>query len=178
MTISSTIQTERLLLRPHRESDADDVLSYASDPQWQRFLPVPRPYTRQDAIEYLTTVSELDKDQHPSWAVCLEDAVIGGVNLRFFHDHRIAEAGYGLAPSHWGKGMTTEVMRKVCTSAFDTYPQLQRIRARAIAENIGSRRVMQKLGMVLEGVMRRDRLFFDELRDEAVYGVLRDEWTR
>jgi RimJ/RimL family protein N-acetyltransferase len=38
------IKTERLRLRPFSLQDVDDVLSYASDPEWARYLPVPQPY--------------------------------------------------------------------------------------------------------------------------------------
>ena len=44
------LNTERLLLRPFRLDDVDDVLAYASNPEWARFLPpVPLDYTRRHA---------------------------------------------------------------------------------------------------------------------------------
>ncbi len=117
------------------------------------------------------------EEVHPTWAVCLGDSVVGSVNIRFFDGHRIAEFGYGIARSYWGQGLTTEAMRAIIDASFATYLELARVRARADAENLGSRRVMEKLGMTLEGVMRRDRIFFDELRDDAIYGLLRAEWS-
>ena len=68
-------------------------------------------------------------------------------------------------------------MRAVINAAFEAYPLLQRVRARADSENVGSRRVMEKLGMTFEGEMRLDRFVLGELRDEVVYGLLREEWT-
>ena len=47
------IHTKRLLLRPFAFTDVDDVLAYASDPEWSRFLPVPVPYTIKDAEEFV-----------------------------------------------------------------------------------------------------------------------------
>ena len=43
------IRTKRLSLRPFAFTDVNDVLAYASDPEWSRFLPVPDPYTLKDA---------------------------------------------------------------------------------------------------------------------------------
>ena len=67
-------------------------------------------------------------------------------------------------------------MNVIINSAFDCYTQLVRVRARANAENLGSRRVMEKLGMSLEGQLRQDSFERGELHDEVVYGLLRNEW--
>ena len=43
------LRTDRLLLRPFRLTDVDDVYAYASDPAWGKYLPVPQPYEYRDA---------------------------------------------------------------------------------------------------------------------------------
>ena len=171
------LETGDVSLRPPSMADAEDVFAYASDPEWGRFLPVPNPYLREDALAYLEKVTGLDRDQHPAWAVCVDDAVVGGVNIRFVAGHRIAEVGYGIARWYWGRGLTHQVMRAVIDAAFEAYPQLRRVRARADSRNVGSRRVMEKLGMAFEGEMRLDRFIGGELRNEVIYGVLREEWS-
>ena len=175
MPLAEIIETTRLILRPHKAEDADDIYAYAVDPEWGRFLPVPEPYLRDHAVEHIENIRSRDREQHPTWAVCVGSQVVGGVNIRFFADHRIAEIGYGLARSHWGQGMTVEAMNVVINAAFDCYRQLMRVRARADAENIGSRRVMEKLGMRLEGELRQDCFMRGQLHDEVVYGLLRCE---
>ena len=45
------IETARLVLRRWTLADAEDVLAYAADPEWSRFLPVPEPYERRHAEE-------------------------------------------------------------------------------------------------------------------------------
>jgi RimJ/RimL family protein N-acetyltransferase len=62
-------------------------------------------------------------------------------------------------------------------AAFDTDPHLNRVRATTDPRNIGSLRVMDKLRMTREGVLRQNRLFRGELTDEAWCGVLRSEFT-
>ena len=54
------IETPRLRLRGFRLQDLDDVLSYASDPEWARYLPVPQPYTRAEAERFLAGQVLLD----------------------------------------------------------------------------------------------------------------------
>ena len=100
--LPETIRTERLLLRPFALTDVDDVLAYAQDPEWSRFLrALPRPYERADAERFIARQLLLDRAVHPSWAIVHEGAVIGGVNLRFAFEHRSAEMGYSVARAAW-----------------------------------------------------------------------------
>ena len=66
------IRTERLLLRPFRTSDVDDVYDYAHDPEWGRFLPVPKPYLRSDAEEFIRTQLAKTWFDEPDWAMVFE----------------------------------------------------------------------------------------------------------
>lgn len=177
-TLPETFRTERLQLRPFRFGDEGDVLAYARDPEWSRFLRIlPRPYTADDARDFVARQVILDRVTHPAWAITLDDSVIGGVNLRFTFEHRSAEIGYSVARSHWGRGVCTEAARAVIDAAFDTHSDLVRLQARADAQNAGSQRVMEKLGMAKEGVLRRSRVERGEIFDEAWYAILRAEWS-
>jgi RimJ/RimL family protein N-acetyltransferase len=79
--IPDVIQTERLTLRPFRDQDIDDVLEYARDPEWARYLPVPQPYTKQDAEQFIADNLLADRNVDPAWAIELEVAVVGGISL-------------------------------------------------------------------------------------------------
>lgn len=232
-TLPDEIRTPRLLLRPFREDDIDDVMMYAVDEEWARYLPVPQPYTRAGAERFLATETAVDRTRAPSWAIicnpelphvdrrlplsrsalrrtgqpprppaqpprCEEpprsavprpsvhsprsfddtwrDRVIGGIALRLSPEHRLAELGYGLARSAWGRGLATEAVRAVMDTAFVLLPLLNRIRAVADPRNVASLRVMERLGMVREGVLRQNRVVRGELVDEVWCGILRSEW--
>jgi len=171
------LETERLVLRPFRLGDVGDVFVYARDPEWSRYLRVlPRPYERKHAEQFVARQLLLDRVTHPSWAITLEGAVIGGVNLRFNFQHRSAEIGYSVARSHWKQGICTEAARAVIDAAFTSHQELNRVHARADVDNTGSRRVMGKLGMVKEGVLRLNRVEGGEAFDEAWFAILRREW--
>ena len=165
-------------LRPFRLTDAAAVFDYANDEEFLRYLPIPVPYARSDAETFLANQLLLDREINPSWAIEVDGAPRGGLNIRFFADHRVSEIGYGVSRSVWGRGIATAASRAVIASAFETYPGLERVRARADARNAGSIRVMEKLGMIREAMPRSDRLCRGELRDEVVYGLLRSEWER
>jgi ribosomal-protein-alanine N-acetyltransferase len=169
------IATPRLRLRPYRWQDIDDVMAYATDEAWARFLPVPWPYTRRDAEQFLATQVLLDPAREARWAIVLDGAVVGGVNLRRAPEHRLAELGYALARGVWGRGLATEAARAVIHAAFEADANLNRIRAVADSRNLASMRVLEKAGMTREGILRQNRMFRGELIDEVWYGILRKE---
>lgn len=170
------IEADRFRLRPFRLSDASDVFEYARDETWLQYLPVPSPYSLQDAERFLANQILLDWQLNPSWAIEVGGKASGGLNIRFFAEHRVSEIGYAVARRLWGRGIATEAAGIVIASAFETYPTLKKVRARADARNLASIRVMEKLGMTREGLLRDDRLNRGELIDEVIYGLLRSEW--
>lgn len=176
--LPEVIETPRLRLRPWELGDVDDVLAYAQDPEWSRYLRVlPRPYERSHAGEFVARQILHDRSTHPSWAIVLDGTVVGGINLRFDFEHRKAEMGYSVAREHWNKGYVTEAAGAVVDQAFATHADLNKVLARADVENAASQRVMEKIGMKKEGVLRQHRVERGEAIDEAWYGILRSEWT-
>lgn len=176
-TLPAVIETARLRLRPYRLDDVEQVLLVSMDAEWARFLPVPIPYRRKDAEEFVARQVLLDRVATPSWAIELDGSYAGGINLRFNFDHRLAELGYATAPRWWGQGVAPEAARAVIDTAFRTHADLNRVRATADLRNRASQRVMEKLGMRREGVLRQNRYAREEFVDEAWYGLLRSEWS-
>jgi RimJ/RimL family protein N-acetyltransferase len=170
------IATERLELRPWTFEDLPATLDYSLDGQWGRFLPVPAPYHDVDARRFIAAQILLDRRQHASWSIHHQGRSIGGINIRFFHDHRIAELGYSIGRPWWGHGFATEAVRALVSAAFETYGRLARVRAMADARNAASLRVMEKAGFTREGLLRQNRVNRDELFDEVWCGLLRAEW--
>ncbi len=177
MTIEPTeLRTERLLLRPFRFDDLDDVVAYATDEEWSHYLfGIPQPYTRRSGEEFVAKAVLTEWEREPMLAIVLNGKVIGGVTLRVEREHRLAELGYSIGLEHWGKGLAVEAARALIGWAFPAY-DLQKIYARADAHNRRSWRVMEKLGMTREGLLRSHRLVRGERDDEVIYGLLRPEW--
>ena len=177
--IPEQLETAHLLLRPFAADDARAVLDYwQSDPGWERFnASVPRDFSGADAQRFVEEMRARSRADRPHWAIVHDGAVVGVVSLTFEQDHRIAVIGYGVHGGLKGRGFSTEAARKVIGAAFAACPQLQRIRAHTDAENVASIRVLDKLGFTREGVLRRNQFVKGELRDGAVFGLLRDEWV-
>jgi [ribosomal protein S5]-alanine N-acetyltransferase len=170
------IHTDRLTLRPWRLDDAEDVLAYATDPEWARYLPpVPQPYEPHHAVEFLTAQIAADRAVNPIWAIEFEGHAIGGTNLRLETTTARAETGYSISPAHSGKGFATAVCRAVIDHGFSHLP-LNRIQAHHLAGNLASGRVMEKSGMTFEATLRHFIVHRGQPTDVLIYSILREEW--
>jgi len=178
MGVPVEVRTVRLLLRPFRLNDASDVFEYASDPEWARYLVnIPQPFTMRDAEEFVARFSDLASwDTFPMFAITLETKVIGEIYLNTLDLlHERAELGYSLSRDHWGKGLTPEAAHAVMDWAFQKH-NLNKIYSTCDPRNERSRRVLEKIGMVQEGLLRSQIKWHSEFRDVVYYGVLRHEW--
>ena len=176
VTLPESLQTERMLLRRFRFADLQDVVEYASDPEWGRFLPVPVPYRTQDGEFFLAQRQLEDWGLECTWALVYQGRAMGGVTLVLQHEQRRAMLGYSVSRTLWGRGFVLEASRAVIGVAFDTLPWLHKIWANADSRNTASIRVMEKLGMTREGCLREHRQHRGEPLDDVYFGLLRREW--
>jgi len=174
--LPEAIRTERLILRPWSFDDARDVFLYAKDMEWSRYLRIPQPYSLEDARKFITTQVLLNRQDHSSWAIEHEARVVGGINLRFLSDLRIGVLGYSIARAIWGRGLATEAARAVVDAAFEGCPKLACVKAMVDARNLASLRVLEKIAMRREGVLRLNRFGNDGLVDEVWCERSRSEW--
>ena len=171
--LARQFRTQRLLLRPFARSDIDDVYTYASAPHLGLFLPVPQPYERQHAVEFVSKALSEDWVKSATYALVFDGRVVGGVDLGFF-DSGWANLGYSLAPNLWGKGLVVEAVRPVITAGFQA--GVARIEISTALPNRRSWRVAEKLGFRYEGTLRSRMLVRDRRYDAVYYGLLPHEW--
>lgn len=168
-----SLRTQRLWLRPFRDEDVDDVFAYAADERWSRYLDpvVPFPYTRDHAVDFVQR--KVGATNHVPLAVEHEGRVVGAIEIRPDERRYVAELGWALARRLWGQGLMTEAIRTVCDHCFDAL-ELERVYARANLDNTGSWRVMEKVGMRREALLRQhgiDR--YGVPYDEVWYALIR-----
>ena len=170
------LRTGRLLLRPFNVGDVDDSLAYRDDEEFARYLPwVPQPFTRRDAEEFVARNVLESWEISPTFAVVLDGRVIGTINLEVDAKNETAMLGYAIARDHWGEGLTPEAARSAVGWAFETF-RLAKIWASTDLLNERSWRVMEKLGMRREAVLRSHSVARDGRIDDVWYGLLREEW--
>lgn len=177
MTKPATIRTQRLLLRPFELKDVKDVFDYASDTEWSKFLPVASPYTVGDAEMFVARQILKNWDEKPRFAIELNGTVVGSVRLTIESSQSIASLRYSIARPCWNRGLMTEVVTAVVDWGFEEFG-LQKVYSRVDAANIASWRVMEKIGMTLEGTLRSHGVNRGVRHDYLQYGVLRHEWER
>ena len=122
----------------------------------------------------MAEVVPADPAERLEWAIIHKGRVSGGTELRF-GDHGSAEIGYSIARRLWGQGVATEAASAVMGHGFGALG-LARIWACADVRNVASWRVMEKLGMRREGLLRSRRVVHGERVDDMLYALLREEW--
>ena len=137
---------------------------------------IPFPYTEKDAMEYITAMRESDPHNTFAFAVCVDGVAVGSVGaFRQGNIHcRTAELGYYLAQEYWGQGVMTAAVRLLCEKIF-AETDILRIFAEPFAENVGSRRVLEKAGFAPEGVLRSNAVKNGRIRDMVMYARVRDK---
>ena len=171
------IQTDRLLLRPFRYQDVDDVFIQGRHPQWTSYdHSADYPFTRGDAEDFVAQAVLQDPVTHPHFAMVKEHRVIGGVKLEVEPPHGTAEFGCFLGIDYWGLGLTVEAGRAIIDWAFASLG-LEKVYSVSDQNNAPRIEVLESLGMIQEAVLRSHRIFLGKRVDEIRYGVLREEWS-
>ena len=158
-TGTQTIETHRLILRPFRIEDTEDMFAnWASDPEVTRFLTWPA-HPNADVTRKIMTdwISRYGDGGYFNWAVELKETgtVIGNIAVvKTEEELESAEIGYCMGRKFWGRGIMPEALRSVMDYLFDT-AGFSRITAGHDINNPNSGRVMEKAGMKKEGILRR-----------------------
>ena len=174
-----TIQTDRLLLRPFALEDASMVQTLAGEKDIaSTTLNLPHPYEDGMAEEWIGTHQDrYEKGESVVLAIVLNDnrTLIGAIGLEINKDNDRAELGYWIGKPYWNKGYCTEAARAFIQHGFDVLG-LVRIHASHFGRNPASGRVMQNIGMIHEGSLRKHIKKWGKQEDLEIYGILKEEW--
>jgi RimJ/RimL family protein N-acetyltransferase len=168
-------ETPRLRLRPFVPSDFDDLLQLYSDPEVMRYVGKGT-RTPEETHASLERFSAHWRDLgFGMWALQLKETgeFVGRCGIFPLADTGQVEVGYTLHRRFWGRGLATEAAALSLDFGFQNVG-LERIVAIARTENIGSQRVMQKIGMIYE---RTDPSPYDGT-EVVWYAMTRDRFTR
>jgi len=173
------LESEHLVLRRPELSDAAAVQEFLQERQIAaNTLHIPFPYPKGAAEAWVArTQSAYDAGEACSFAIVLkdEDLLIGAVALKLDLEHRRGELGYWIGKPYWNQGYASEASQRLVSYGFDVLG-LNRIHATYFADNPASERVMQKIGMRYEGLMRQYYLKWGEYRDTGIYAITRSDY--
>jgi RimJ/RimL family protein N-acetyltransferase len=172
-----TLETKRLLLRKPKLGDVQAVFDgYAQDAEVARYMTW-RPNTSISQTEIFVAgcVNAWNEDIRFPYFVELKDehTVVGVVEARI--SGWKMEIGYVLSRRYWGQGLMPEAARTVVEWGL-SQSQIYRVWAVCDVENAASARVLEKIGMQREGILRRYTMhpnMSDEPRDCYCYAIVK-----
>ncbi len=164
-----------IVLRPAKEADFRAIAEEGADPELQRWLNIPVPYTEEAARAYLEYARRTwDRAPNDGLAFTIADAdtdeYLGGIIL-FLARHDVGEVGYSVKSAARGRGVATRAVDLVAGWAFDELG-IRRMELRTHLENHASQRVAEKAGFVREGVERSSRILRGERYDVYCFSRL------
>lgn len=150
------LESNRLLLRPFKETDIGWVFQGLSNPDIIKYYGVS--YDSLEATkEQMNWFKNLEIEETGIWfAICSSNNKTfygaGGLN-NISKEHKKAEIGFWLLTDFWRKGIMTEALPLICNYGF-THLDLHRIEGFVESENINCKKALTKLGFLHEGTMR------------------------
>lgn len=175
MRMPEQMETERLILRKPGPDDAHPIfVGWAQDQEVTRYLTW-RPHQHIAQTEEFIRACLVAWDQGIRFPYMMtrkgSKAVIGMIDPRM-EGPRVG-IGYAAARAYWGKGYVPEATRAIIHWAFQQ-PSIYRVYATTDIENLASQRVLEKVGMHCEGLLRKYIVhpnISDIPRDSYMYAI-------
>jgi [ribosomal protein S5]-alanine N-acetyltransferase len=176
------IVTNSLSLREFETDDAQDVYRFASDPEVLTFSPWGM--SSLESTKIWTEEMIRFKNETPrltfEFAICekTDKKVIGTCRLGIKNtETREGYIGFTLSKDKWRRGYATEVARALLEYGFGRL-DLHRIYATSAPLNAASHRVLEKSGLVREGLLRKNVLLRGAWRDSVLFAILEEDWAK
>jgi RimJ/RimL family protein N-acetyltransferase len=171
-----TLTGGRVVLSAPTEGDIDRIAELCADAAIAEWTTVPSPYTREDAVGFVTgmVVDGWASGRSRTWAIRIGGELVGMVGLDGIADGA-AEIGFWLAPSARGRGIMSEAVALVLDHGFAPAPDgvgLSRIVWHAFAGNLASAAVARRAGFAFEGISRLGAVQRGNRRDDWQAGLL------
>ncbi len=172
------IKCQKCILRKWKPSDLQNLIKHANNPRIASNMRdgFPYPYTIEKGKEWLEfNNNQYNQNSPQNFAITLDDTAIGGIGLMVGEDiERIsAETGYWLGEEYWGRGIISSALRCILDYGFNTL-NLERIFAKPLENNMASRKVLEKNGFVLEGILRKSAIKSGNICNQALYAKIRE----
>lgn len=177
------IRTERLIIRDYVEEDIDGLNELISDEKVMFYLPDIKTKNIDESRENLRiSIEEANSLKRTKYFFAIVNKntheYIGGIGFTKTVEcelGNIMNLGYFIREIYWGKGIVTEASKAIISYAFNNLNTIK-ITTGCIKNNIGSEKVMKKLGMIKEAEYKSHVLLHSKLYDRVEYRLLKEEW--
>lgn len=165
------IATERLELIPIASRDMERIYEIASDPRSiEDFQYMPKSV---DEVQGWFESAVAGGD--PTWTIRFDGTIIGLIEAGIRQSGSTSEPGCFIDVAFQNNGYATEALKPIIDWTFEN-SNVHRIEVSITASNVGSRRVVEKCGFQLEGILRQNWPFKGQWHDSAQYSLLLKEW--
>lgn len=171
------LETDRLILQPLSWDDLDDIHEFHSIEGVARFNTIGIPKDIGVTREIIRGAIEDQENTIRSiygWSIQLKSTkeFVGETGMSSSNNRfKRGEIHYHTHPKFWGKGYATEVAKRLIAFGFETL-NLHRIEAGVATNNSGSIRVLEKSGMMREGMRRKILPIRGEWQDNYMYAII------
>jgi len=175
-----TIELDGARLRPLRiVADADALYAYLRNPAVTELTSYP--VVSESLVDAMIdrAASRWAAGELGKWGVALQhdDQLVGTCGFNEWSPvHRWAELAYDLAQPHWGKGLMRQAVAAVLQWTF-RQDQVDRVHAYVRVDNKRSAGLLDRVGFVREGCLRRYRVCRGHPHDFYIYALLRSDWA-
>lgn len=178
-TGTKVLETARLILRPFTIDDAEAMFeAWASDDEVTKYLTWPSHKSVDGTRAYLNyCAQQYARQDYYQWGIELKERheLIGAISVvGFMEEIESAELGWALGKRYWGNGYMPEAAARVLDLLFDEVG-VNSVCAGHDTSNPKSGRVMQKIGMKFEGVLRQSGRNNQGIVDCARYSMIRSD---
>jgi RimJ/RimL family protein N-acetyltransferase len=174
-----SIQTQRLSITKLEPHDLEPFVAYRNLPEvarWQTWTDYPLERGQAFFAE-LESLEPFTPNTPYNMAVRLEQTLIGDVYCKLDAAGQQAEIGYSFAPAFQGQGYASEAVRGLLEHLFAVLG-LHRVYAITDPRNLASIKLLERLGMRLEGHMKQSLWFKGEWADDLYFALLKQEWAQ
>ncbi|MBH1942576.1 GNAT family N-acetyltransferase [Mobilitalea sibirica] len=175
-----SIETDRLLLRRFLQSDAKSMFhNWTNDEDVCKYMRWPKHKNINETRDIIAGwINSYNKLSFYLWAITLKesDELVGSIVLFVVNENdHSGDVGYCLGKRYWGKGIATEALKAVLNYAFFKI-NFNRIETYHSINNPASGKVMQKCGMVFEGLAKQKYKSTIGYEDCNMYAILKENF--
>ena len=173
-----TLEIAEARLRPLRVTDAEALFLYLQDPPVTELTSYPAVTMPMVEAMIERSRSRWAAGEPAKWGIALQedDRLVGTCGFNEWSAvHRRAELAFDLAQAHWGRGLMRQAVAAVLRWSFG-HTELNRVEAFVRVDNRRSERLLERSGLVREGLLRSYRVGRGQPHDFHVYGLLRADW--
>ncbi|NUT36955.1 MAG: GNAT family N-acetyltransferase [Hamadaea sp.] len=174
---ATTERGEKIILRPAELRDADALVVACTDPESTRWTTVPLGYDHERALGFINEYAPgwWERRAGGCWVIAdASGAYAAQIDLRFLADPEVADVGFLSGPAARGRGYMTAALRAVAVYGLLEL-NLRRVEWKAYVGNDASRRVAEKAGFTMEGLLRSGSSARGVRHDTWIGSLLRDD---